>query len=93
MIHDIEYLIATGDSKALDAIDDHAIANADYSLQGITMKLGLQLRKQLNLKANENKNEAYKYRRLGEKLLRYVKNAPEYKDLFYKYNVHGDTHN
>jgi hypothetical protein len=56
MVHDVNYLIATGDKNKMRQADDNAIKTAPYNTQGILMKAGLTLRKFLGLKENEGIN-------------------------------------
>jgi len=59
MVHDVNYLIATGDKNKMRQADNNAIKSAPYNTQGILMKTGLTLRKFLGLKETEgidNKN-------------------------------------
>jgi len=56
MVHDINYLIATGDKEKLKYADDLAIDSAPYTTQGIVMKTGLTLRKFLGIKEKEGIN-------------------------------------
>jgi len=56
MIHDVNYLIATGDKQKLKQADNLAIDLAPYNTQGIVMKAGLTLRKFLGLKETEGIN-------------------------------------
>lgn len=77
--HDLQYLAANNKSQ-LNVSDDLAITAADYSVQGITMKLGLTLRKVLSINKLGNRPK------LAQALYNIVRNDPDYVN---KYNQLG----
>jgi hypothetical protein len=82
LTHDINYLIATGDAKKLELADNIAIKNSPYfSLQGLTMKLGLSARKYLHLKENEGVNNKIYLSNMGYKLKNKINNDPYWADI------------
>jgi hypothetical protein len=76
LTHDINYLLASGDHKAMDLADDRAIFYADRSTYGIIMDIGLKVRKAIHLK--EGKVNTYA---LGSQLRDKVRNDKDYTQL------------
>jgi len=70
MLHDIDYLIANGDTQLTKEADDFAIRLSDgyYDLQSLSLKTGLSIRKFFNLGFSKNGNP-----KLGKYLKQYVK--------------------
>lgn len=87
MVHDINYLIATGSHEGMDLADDKAIRRADYSLQGIAMQLGLKFRKLTHLKESENADRVNELYNLGLMLKHRVLNDDAYAEMRTLYNI------
>lgn len=84
MLHDIQYLQYAGIDD-VNFADDLAIKQVDYDLPGLATKLGLTIRKLLNLPFNTTKFPIPDTRIMGSLLMNIAKK--QYADLFQKYNV------
>jgi len=81
LLHDLRYLSAKT-KEQLTLADDNAIRNADYlSLQGLSMKLGLNLRSILNLDMIGDAPI------LADLLYQKVSTSKKYQEVFRKYGV------
>lgn len=87
MVHDVNYLIATGNHILMDKADDYAVRRADLSVQGLLMNAGLRLRKLLHLKEGENKDKQLKYIQLGFKLRDKILNSRDYRTSLQRYRI------
>lgn len=89
LLHDIQYLQSR--SLSMDESDTLAIMNSDDSLQGLTMQIGLSLRKFFGLKMNKT-DRPIASNLVGNRLMEYVTDPSSvYFKYFRKYNV--DIHN
>ncbi len=78
LLHDLHYM----SYKDINQADDQAIALADYSLVGLATKLGLSVRKLLNLKLNTPNYE------LSQVLKSYLLSHPKYKSMLKLYKLY-----
>ncbi len=88
MLHDIDYLMGSGDYDWTKQADARAIRNAGWINGGALMKIGLGVRKLLDLPFNNYTLN----NKVASSLLYIVKNDPVYKKLFDKYNISPDMY-
>lgn len=82
MLHDVEYMTDVKPYKS----DVRAISNSDFSLAGLTTKLGLTTRTIIDALPFTN----FKFNtpsKAGKDLMMYVLSSPTYRPLFSKYNI------
>jgi len=82
--HDIDYLIASGNSMATIFADMRAVNQTNNSLESWFMRLGLTTRTLLGLPFNTHKEGN---KELGLQLKRYVKGSQNYREVFSHYGV------
>ncbi len=87
LVHDINYLIATGSHVKLKYADDLAIKKAQTDFPGLTMKIGLTLRKMLHLKESENVDNRQQMINTGRYLKNLVLTSPGYAKIRQTYNI------
>lgn len=82
--HDVDYLIGSGDDYITYIADKRAIEQADFSLQGSSMKAGLIARSVLNLPFNRRQVGAPE---AGLFVKDMVKQSPYYQRNFKRFGV------
>jgi hypothetical protein len=89
LIHDIEYLISTNKDHGTYEADSTAINNTEFSLQGATMFVGLNLRRYFNLPYNTDKDRVHSRQKqdYGKKLKQFIQQDPEWNKLLKQYSL------
>lgn len=82
MLHDIDYLMGSGDYRWTSQADSRAVSNAGWTPGGILMKVGLRARQILDLPFNNYTDN----NQIASSLMYIVKNDPVYAKLF---KIHG----
>jgi hypothetical protein len=82
LMHDVDYLIYGGNEDDIVAADQRAIDSAQYTLEGVAMKLGLKFRSFFHLAIHETG-----LREVGELLKQYIKNSKDYNSSFKQFSV------
>jgi hypothetical protein len=94
--HDIDYIIAAGNSEMATKFDNDAIEQAGNSLEAIALKVGLTTRQWLGLDFAKTKLGDYTYpqqqfREMGQKLKQQVKNNVKFVRKFQELRVDIDS--
>lgn len=90
MVHDVNYLLATGDPELLDRADDLALERAtrqSLSIQRSLFIAGLKSRKLLQIKTKEGLDDKAYYIAVGLKLKDIILNSQEYSDVRSRYEL------
>jgi len=88
MLHDVDYLMGSGDYSWTREADDRALSNADWSLGSILMKAGLTTRKVLDLPFNPST----KNQKVANRLMSRIKQSSTYAPLFGEYGIEPDLY-
>jgi len=87
-MHDIDYVRFSGDVDKVIESDYRAISQADNSLQGLLMKIGLVGRIMTGLRFDKVDGiDPNLVHAIGERLREEVKRNPEFINTFAKYNI------